>query len=187
MGKMTKSKHNCIQQRWVKNLSLVQHCGCFSPLYLGFGEGRQGHCRPSAAPLTPCPAPSAARCRWAGTSGTWSPARAGVCRGCCPHTTGWQWPGCPWSCSPWRAGCSRAGSSWQRSTKRNQRLHQKRFQRLFKMHSWMNGFHLWKPRPACEWSLGLQIVKNITQLQIFVGFFKIKSADFLLFSYNTSF
>lgn len=116
MGKITKSEHSCIHQHWVKNVSRMKYFGSFSTRHWGLGrEGSPGQTQ--RAPLTPCPEQSGGRCRWAGTSGTWSPAHAGVCRGCCPRTTAWQWPGCPWSCSPWRAGCSRVESSWQRSTK----------------------------------------------------------------------
>ena len=66
----------------------------------------------SALRLTPCPALSDGRCRWAWSSQTWSQWCAGGGRGWSPRTTAWLWPAGAWWCSPWTAGCSHDGFSW---------------------------------------------------------------------------
>lgn len=45
--------------------------------------------------LTPCPEQSAWQYLWAGSSWNLSPGHVCACRGCYPHTTVSQWPGCP--------------------------------------------------------------------------------------------
>lgn len=45
--------------------------------------------------LTPCPEQSAWQYLWAGSFWNLSPGHVCACRGCYPHTTVSQWPGCP--------------------------------------------------------------------------------------------